>query len=146
MNTAEYITILADTLANGGGSFNATTSNKVSKPKGYWVANTDILPTLIIPVEQLAGLQALSEKNYTDAAIDALDAVCDLALFCDAIRHCGRANSFLGTWVDDGKIYVDCSTIIANRENALSVAKRRGELAIWSNAEGKAIPTGIEEK
>lgn len=49
-------------------------------------------------------------------------------------RHC-----FVGIWNHAGSIYVDGTDIISNLDNALAVAKRRGELAIWDFREAKEI-------
>lgn len=46
---------------------------------------------------------------------------------------------YVGVWHDAGTIFVDGTDIISNKENAIEVAKRRGELAIWSFADGAEI-------
>ena len=49
----------------------------------------------------------------------------------------------VGTWAHDGTVYVDLVEIFTDRDAALSVARDRGELAIWDAYAGAEISTGI---
>ncbi|WP_029090044.1 hypothetical protein [Brevibacterium album] len=53
----------------------------------------------------------------------------------------------VGVWRDSdtGLVYVDASSIIADREDALAVARERGELAVWDRVNGREIRTGVRE-
>lgn len=47
--------------------------------------------------------------------------------------------TFLGTWIDGGRVYLDVSQHVVKREDALALGRARGELAIWDCAEGEEI-------
>lgn len=48
--------------------------------------------------------------------------------------------SYTGGWVrDDGALVLDTPTILADRQEALSLARERGEEAIYSLADGETI-------
>lgn len=44
-----------------------------------------------------------------------------------------------GTWLNDGKIYVDKVTVFHQYEKAYNIAKERGEIAIYDLKENKEI-------
>lgn len=48
----------------------------------------------------------------------------------------------LGYWEDKGTVYVDLGTTYHSEVSALSVARTRGELAIFDREAGVAIPVG----
>lgn len=57
---------------------------------------------------------------------------------CSSVREMTamdlRANEYYGTWKDEedgGKVYYDISENIQDKEEALRIAKERGELAIF---------------
>ena len=47
----------------------------------------------------------------------------------------------LGSWVDGGLVYLDVSANLANLADALDLAQRTGELAIWDVAAAREIRT-----
>lgn len=47
----------------------------------------------------------------------------------------------VGTWVNDGLVYLDASEVYTNKATALKVATERGELAIWDNKTDTEILT-----
>ena len=50
-------------------------------------------------------------------------------------------NEFFGTWIaPDGRIYIDAVQVVSDRQQAIELAKQRGELAIW-DAENKVEVT-----
>lgn len=46
----------------------------------------------------------------------------------------------LGTWIHEGKVYIDVSERIGNREDAMRLARERGELAVYDIGTGTTIP------
>ena len=46
---------------------------------------------------------------------------------------------YWGCWFDNGRYYLDVSVNAQDRDNALAVAKRNGQLAIFDVAEGETI-------
>lgn len=52
------------------------------------------------------------------------------------------AVSHVGGWVNDGTLYVDGSDIFADRDTALGVCRRRGELAMYDLGNGAEVACG----
>lgn len=50
-------------------------------------------------------------------------------------------SELFGAWVDGGQRYLDVVDFIENRNDAISLAKTRGELAIWDNENQEEIVT-----
>ena len=46
----------------------------------------------------------------------------------------------LGMWIDNGKMYIDCSERIGNKRMALKVGKARNQLSIYNWKTGDCIP------
>ena len=49
----------------------------------------------------------------------------------------------VGTWLDDNKVYVDINQGFNDLEEALSIARKNNQLAIYDTLEEVAISTGI---
>ena len=47
---------------------------------------------------------------------------------------------YLGTWVDEGVLYIDASEWVAEYYEAHELAAARGELAIWDNHNKVSLP------
>lgn len=58
----------------------------------------------------------------------------------DLLGHDGNA---FGGWCDptDGRIYLDVSTVVNDRETALRLAVEHDQLAVWDFAACESIPT-----
>lgn len=50
----------------------------------------------------------------------------------DRMRAFVGREHFIGTWVDDGKVYVDAVTIVWGHADAVRLGTERGELAIFN--------------
>lgn len=121
--------ILQDTLANGGGTYDPLTGESFSPGKGFFVGSTDKFPSLVLDANDITS-----------------DTIWDVQCFVNGMKRAGLKNAYLGTWIDQEKIYVDASCLVLDKDEALSTAKDRGELAIWDNAAGESIFTGVEKK
>jgi uncharacterized FlgJ-related protein len=47
--------------------------------------------------------------------------------------------NYLGGWIDNGKLYLDISKVIKDRNEAVKAAERAEQLAIYDLGEGKTI-------
>lgn len=50
--------------------------------------------------------------------------------------------AYIGTWIDDGTVYVDAVSLHSSREDALAVAYARGEAAVYNLATGETVRHG----
>jgi hypothetical protein len=65
----------------------------------------------------------------------------DMRRFARAIRFLLRRRpAAIGTWVEDGVIHIDPALVFNGSEDeALDEARRRGQLAVFSFADGRTI-------
>lgn len=52
-------------------------------------------------------------------------------------------NNSFGAWTNNGKVYLDVVQTIPDKEQALELARKNNQLAIWDLAQGQEILTGI---
>ena len=102
--------ILEKTIKNGG--ITLKNAEEFQPETGFLVGG--LAPTKIVNPVQDEVIRALCELILAD-------------------------NDIVGTWLNDGKIHVDAVEWIQDREQALEVAKERGEIAIWDCAETKEV-------
>jgi hypothetical protein len=68
------------------------------------------------------------------------------AIFSDAFANgVVTATQAVGIWADGDHVYLDASSIVADRDDALALARQRGELAVWDRENGVEIRTGVRE-
>jgi ATP adenylyltransferase/5',5'''-P-1,P-4-tetraphosphate phosphorylase II len=94
------------------GTFSRKDGSPVSPRKGYAVGG--IVKTLQLDAN-------VSKEDY-EAKVGLY-----LSILPDHVQ-------FVGTWYHEGTIHIDATNIIANKENALMVARRRKEIAIFDFA------------
>lgn len=105
----DYSKIIKDTLKNNGGSFNVSKS-KIKKPlNGFMVSIKDLI---IVNKKDfnVKLLKSLVKNNFTLLKSN---------------------ENYLGTWEDNGKIYIDISSNFNNLDEALKVAEDNKQLAIF---------------
>ena len=118
-NTTDvYALIALDTLRNGGGTYERDAFRSASLPNRYIVA-------LGSPREIVDASEGASAFPHI---VHALRTIADA-------RGVWTPERALGTWVHDGKVYVDVVESIASLGTALWIAGTRGELAIWDNVD-----------
>jgi hypothetical protein len=106
------IAIFSDTLDNGGGTY---TKFLDAGPKtGFAVGGED--PGRIVSGDQ--------------------DIVLAILKF-SAQLPMGR---FLGTWLHDGEFYLDSVSILEDKDEAIALGRKRGEIAIFNLGTGGEIP------
>lgn len=102
-------------LKNGGFSLN---KNGDSPATGYMISCKD-----------------LYKINLSDLTPDKLD---------DAILEASKINGFIGGWLDTeandkDNFYLDISVNIQNKDEAIKLAKKNNQLAIYDVASGESI-------
>jgi hypothetical protein len=101
---------LAQTLLDGGGTFDARTLDPITD--GAWAVG--------------GSLPGHTLETRESRALD-LDVA--FAYAVDTLR--GDGASVIGTWVDEGVLYVDAIEVIADTDDAIRLARSRGEKAIY---------------
>jgi hypothetical protein len=103
--------IYAETLASGGSTVSPTDPGAQAPSTGYAVA--------------LAGAETVIPMvTFT---VDAITAY--VVSNADEIDH--TPGVFVGAWADNGLVYLDLSTVIADREAAIETGRTNAQLAIF---------------
>jgi hypothetical protein len=123
MNThTDYRTIqeaLNVTILNGGGTFDTLTLLDVPEDKRVWaVGSADSFVTVVIELDRPD-----IPNRWANAYLSVLDS----------------GATYIGTWVDDGKLYVDAVSLIADTGEAVEAGYWRGEKAIYHLADERTL-------
>ena len=119
--------VLADTLMGGGGTYDLSDVERVQPATGYAVG--------------LRGGVDFPLGNLSDTRLEELAQAIILAVA--GIRK-GTA-SYIGTWIDGDRLYIDPVIIFRDKEVALGRALSEGQLAIYDFTTGESIETGARE-
>ena len=104
-----YSKIIKDTLKNNGGSFNVSKS-KIKKPlNGFMCSIKDLI--------------VIDKKDFNVKLLK--------SLVKKEFELLKENENFLGTWLEDNKIYIDISKNFNDKEKALQVAEENKQLAIF---------------
>lgn len=122
------MSIFTETLESGGGTFDIVTLDAAALPSGYVVA--------------LEGRGEIIPADLSQPSRDAF-----YAYFWDAQQQAAAAPSewdtrYVGTWVHEGKIYLDIVEHYTDRAYAIGCGQVNNQIAIWDVANGCEIPTG----
>lgn len=71
-----------------------------------------------------------------------LAAAIDETLMAERVIFKNNPNVYLGGWVSDGKLWLDPSENIADRDHAVKLGRSRDQVAIWDVQGGQEIDTG----
>lgn len=63
----------------------------------------------------------------------------DQASIDDYSKIASEVNGYIGCWIDDGNVYMDISTNIQDKNEALKVARINDQLAIYDIASNESI-------
>lgn len=110
------IDLICVTLQDGGLTFSTELGTYVKPDKGYAVSGG--FPGLILPIDGDDDVQVEAIAKW----IEDLPKV-----------------EYIGTWVDNGNIYIDTTDIVTNRAFAVALGKHRREIAIWDFAANDEI-------
>lgn len=105
----DYSKIIKETLKNNGGSFNVSKS-KIKKPlKGFMCSIKDLL--------------IVDKKDFNVKLIK--------SLVKNNFSLLKNSKNYLGTWIDEGKVYIDISSNFKDRNEALQVAEKSNQIEIY---------------
>lgn len=106
--------MIRKSLANGGLTFN---NLKDSVKTGFMVSqqNTE----KVVPINSIKQLKR-DIQNYVDT-------------------HALKQNQYFGLWYNDGKCYIDISSRISTKKQAIDLGKQENQLAIFDNKNLKVI-------
>ena len=109
--------IVDATLTDGGGTFDALTLQPFRPTDGYAVA-----------------IDGITRK------------AADLAPYRIPIlaRHVAGefGATFVGTWIDEGTVYIDAVAYVRDRAEALAMGRAANQIAVWDFAAGEAVSCG----
>lgn len=109
--------IVADTLANGGGTYDQDTLESVTGQ--FYALSVNPECERVIPIAEF------SADELSDALV--------------TFPH----DAHIGTWIDGTNVYVDASTLIPHARmllcDVLAIARDAGQLAIYDMASGQTI-------
>ena len=113
---------------DGGFTWNPR-SNQFDFSEGY-ISGISPLHTRVIPIEEFTAkdvVDFLDYQGYGSKKVSQLLAE--------------DPTKMVGGWVEDGEVYLDVSKVFDNKDEAVAVGTRLGELAIWDAAKGESIYT-----
>ena len=105
---------VAATLRDGGGTFEKGTLEAVAKVNGYQVGTVRPLAAGTLLKSSPAGQLAEYVRSYAHAAAPLM-----------------KRGDFLGSWIDDGLFYIEISRHVEQYADAVAVAQRHAQLAVW---------------
>ncbi len=120
------------TLQNGGGTFN--TRGQIIAPSYGFAVSLDDERGVTVPVEDFTSTTvqvfALNNQPYINECNDFSNPT-SIGVKC------------IGTWVDDGQVYLDVSTVVLTRdvEMMLNIARLNNQKSIYDFATKKVIWT-----
>lgn len=91
-----------------------------------------------IPLADVLGRYVVGGLKTVTAEIG--DALNQAETIAERLGESGAAQT-LGSWENDGTVYFDLGDTWDNEADALRVARRRGELAIWDSWASREIAT-----
>jgi hypothetical protein len=123
------------TLANGGGTFDPYTLNDVTSRPFYAGQGFGYMVGIGQPgTRSLVTLPVYAYPTRADRmAVSA--AILDVATVARDVP-----NGMVGTWVDEGLVYVEVSQWVAGRDEAIELGKAHSQRAIWDVKAGAEIP------
>ncbi len=122
MDAATALDIVYETRRDGGGTYKAREGYAPAGLRSGYVVG-GVLPSRTAPNRLAEASRALLDFAR-DKTVDTLLSMPGL---------------YLGTWVDDDTVYFDVVQRISSKGEALDLAQRRGELAIWDVARSREV-------
>lgn len=107
-------TIIEEIKENSGGTYNKELKS-INVKSGYMVS-----------------LQGYEVKSRTDEETEQ-------AIIKNMEIIKGLDNAYLGTWIDEGIVYIDISVLVENKEDALELGKINNQIAIYDIQNNESI-------
>src|SRR6476469_2800348 len=117
------------TCNHGGGTFNPSTGE--TYPNGGYVVSINPECEYIVPLIEFS---AEHVARYLDMVRPVIDAWNHSG---NDVR--GHSLKWVGTWVNDGNVYLDVVCVLSSKYRALWLAKKYNQLAIYDIANGVEI-------
>lgn len=123
---------IEETLRNGGASYNMWNGD-LNPKDGYMVAVN--CNEVIVPI------------NYCETKEDKFSAIRMgiIDLIAKNPEAYALSKVYLGSWLHEGKIYLDFSHKLDTKEGALFAGKHSNQIAIWDNKNGVEIKVNQNE-
>jgi hypothetical protein len=119
MQYEEAVKFADDTLANDGAT--VSLRGQLVPLSGYFV----------------------SEQGGTDVRADTFNGQDVLNFVISHIHELSRLGAYLGSWIEDGQVFLDVSYHYYSRDDAMRSARDNAQLAIWDIANAMAIRTEV---
>jgi len=118
--------IIEDTLKNGGGTFRADLRGRAELPATGFMVSVSAINA--IPLDHPRFRQRMTRWLEVAAS------------------ECTSASMFVGTWVDDGKVFIDVSECIEHEHVAVALCRVRDQKAFFNIAENRsvAVPADLQ--
>lgn len=107
--------VLADLVANGGGTYEGKTLLPFTPTTGFAVG--------------IGGIHLPADTVTAEAVVWAMKAVAS-----------EYETAFVGTWLDDGIVYFDAVHYVVALDRAMRLGQQAGQKAIYSFATKEALP------
>lgn len=136
-------TLMSETVLNGGATVDIASGTTVSRP-GYIVSMGEEFTWKM----HFHGEGSASSRIYGNVGVIAwiTQYVENAATWIESLGDWRDiAPVYVGAWIDDSTntLYLDLSEVVADRDTALKLAARRGQLAIFDTATGQDIPVPV---
>lgn len=105
-----------ETIASGGGTLHASTLDPIRPSSGWAVAIVPNDGSIQCDADNAAAFMVGIARLHADYP----------------------ATPYIGTWVNDGTIYIDPVVILPDRESVIALARALGQLAVYNFATGEA--------
>jgi hypothetical protein len=86
---------------------------------------------------------AYSKKTERTFPLDTFTPTDLVNYIADNEESLALADVYLGAWIDNGTVYLDCSVITDNERDALIIADENDQLAIFSFETMQSIPVPV---
>ena len=119
--------LLSDTLKNGGSTLSPRTGNAPDPAVGRYLVGGQ--------AEELIIFETEARQDFDRAVTRIVDHYREHYQRLAAVNTC----TYVGGWVDEGKVYIDLSNLFERQSTAECVAKRRNEIAYFDLHSGQSI-------
>ncbi len=136
-------TLMSETVLNGGATVDIASGTTVSR-EGYIVSLGDEYAWKM----HFHGDGSASSRIHGNPGVVAwiTQYVENAATWIESFGDWQVASPvYVGAWIDDdtNTLYLDLSEVVADRDTALKLAARRGQLAIFDTATGQDVPVSV---
>jgi hypothetical protein len=133
--TDEVEHLIAETLANGGGSFFPMYLDSLITEHGGYMVSINPGRGIVLPLDEFSpsrvSVWIANNRTYIDNAN-----------YNGTVL--GHGFKLFGTWVNDGMVHLDVTTLVNDLDSALRLGREHNQLAIYDLANGCDITINPE--